>query len=316
MAKLPKGITLRDKPLPLAPGETPASRLASMGLTLGTGSPAPPVTIKDTTQAAVRQPSGVEGTFTDVKTGRPSGVSRGGETFFISGEDLSLFQQQQAQKNALSGSAGMGTIAEAAAQRADTQVRQQLLSGVGSQQQLGGVPGVEALTAPLITKTTAAQALAAGVTAAGTTAAATAITGPLSIPAAAAAGITVAIGTFISKITVEQRQNVKEANAIFQQTQQNMLAIINRLNGDMNYSPEQAIRDWNEELYNLEIAGINLRKLSNSATRKALSGGGDEMIRYNLWKSGEFPSMQAKFNNAFLVPNPQAPFLTFIPEAE
>ena len=49
------------------------------------------------------EPSNIEGTFQDVKTGRPSGVSRGGRTFFISGSDLELFQQQQDAKDALSG---------------------------------------------------------------------------------------------------------------------------------------------------------------------------------------------------------------------
>ena len=273
----------------------------------------PPTTIKDTSTPTSEPKAPLQGTFTDVKTGRPSGISVGGKNFFVSGEDLALLEQQQREKGNLSGSRSQGTIAEAAAQREDAMARQGLLQQIGPQQQ-AGLGGPPILTAPLITKTTAAQALAAGATAAGTTAAATAITGPLSIPAAAAAGVTVAVGTFISKITLEQRQNVKEANTIFGQSQQNMVAIINRLNADPNYSPEQALRDWNNELYNMEVAGINLRKLTEEPTRKILSGGGDEIIRYNLWRTGEFPSLQAKFTTAFMNPNPNSPFLTFIPE--
>ena len=278
----------------------------------GTGGTPAPTPGTGFAEVPVQAPP-LEGTFADVRTGRPSGISLGGKTFFLGGEDLELLKQQQEQKS-LSGSAFQKTIAQAAAERENIAARQQFLQQIGPQQELGQLGGPEILTTGLITKTTAAQALAAGVVAAGTTAAATAITGPLSIPAAAAAGVTVTVGTFITKITTEQRQNVKEANAIFSQSQQNMVAIINRLNADPNYSPEQAIRDWNDELYNLEIAGINLRKLTQEPTRKILSGGGDEMIRYNLWKSGEFPSIQAKFNNAFLAPNPNSPFLTFIPQ--
>ena len=281
-----------------------------------TNLPTSPITTKDTSVNPDEPASLLENTTMTGERGRPFGITKGGRTFFIQGSDLSLFQQQQAEKEALSGGATQGAIPlrEALAQRADMQARQELLSQLGPQ--AGLLPGVDLLTAPLISKTTVAQAFAAGGIAAGTTAAATAITGPVALGAAAAVGVTTTVGTFISKITVEQRQNVKEANIIFSQSQQNMVAIINRLNGDPNYSPEQSLRDWNSELYNIEVAGINLRKLTEEPTRKVLSGGGEEMIRYNLWKSGEFPSLQAKFINAFANPNPNSPFLTYIPETE
>ena len=70
----------------------------------GGGAVDAPVSGASTPEPVQKQPP-LEGTFTDVKTGRPSGVSRGGQTFFVGGSDLSLFQQQQAEKNALSGGA-------------------------------------------------------------------------------------------------------------------------------------------------------------------------------------------------------------------
>ena len=74
---------------------------------IGTGStqPTPPTTKGE--DAPIQQPA-VEGTFKDVETGRPSGVSRGGRTFFIQGSDLELFQQQQDAKDALSGGQTQG----------------------------------------------------------------------------------------------------------------------------------------------------------------------------------------------------------------
>ena len=96
----------------------------------GTGFVPPTIKGEDVAEVPAQPP--LEGTFTDVKTGRPSGVSIGGKSFFLQGEDLELFKRQQEEKD-LSGSAFQKTIGEAAAARELQQQpqlpREQLLQG-------------------------------------------------------------------------------------------------------------------------------------------------------------------------------------------
>lgn len=91
----------------------------------------------------VREPTRPLGTFTDVKTGRPSGIATPQGTFFgVSGEDIALLKQQ-AEKKGLSGSETMGgTIAEAAAQRETQGAQLQAAQTTGQAGQIPAMGGI------------------------------------------------------------------------------------------------------------------------------------------------------------------------------
>ena len=85
----------------------------------GGGAVDAPVSGASTPEPIQKEPP-LEGTFlTPTGTNRPFGLSQGGKTVFIGGSDLALFQQQQAQKNTLSGSSTqpIGSLADAAEAR-------------------------------------------------------------------------------------------------------------------------------------------------------------------------------------------------------
>lgn|SRR3990167_2037197 len=107
----------------------------------------PVTTIKDTTVNPQNLP-GVEGTFLDKETGRPRGVTRGGQTRFgLFGSDLELFQQQQDKKEGfgVSGAAGFNprkTLAENIAIQQALQKQSQAAETTGQAQK---IPSIQSL---------------------------------------------------------------------------------------------------------------------------------------------------------------------------
>ena len=114
-------------------------------LSIGTGFDDTPTTIKDTTQQPIEQQP-LTGTFTDVKTGRPSGIATPQGTFFVQGSDLELLKQQQLEKTTKEGLSGSeklgGTIAEAAAQRATQAGQLQAAQTTGQAGQIPSMGGI------------------------------------------------------------------------------------------------------------------------------------------------------------------------------
>lgn len=121
---------------PAVGGFTPAFQSIE-GLTpkSGTGSLTPVAGTGEVTPTAPAQPP-LKGTFTDVKTGRPSGIATGSGTFFgLNEADIALIQAGEARKG-VSGSEGMGTIAEAAQARELQQGQQQAAQTTGQARQI------------------------------------------------------------------------------------------------------------------------------------------------------------------------------------
>lgn len=168
-----------------------------------------------------------------------------------------------------------------------------------------GAAAPEINEAPLLSKEALLSSLGAGAAAGTSAATASALTG-VGATAAPVIGVTAGAvgfaGTILAKVTIDQRENVQEAKAVWKQSEGNMNVIINRLKTDVTYTPEQAVKDWSEELYNIEVAEINLNNTIRTPIKKSLSGGGPENIEFNLWKEGVFPSLQSDFNRAFLQP--------------
>ena len=104
------------------------------------------------------------------------------------------------------------------------------------------------------------------------------------------------------KISVEKKQDVKQAYAVFTTSKSNMDFIINQVNaGKMD--PATASEMWDEELANFYAAERNLKADTNTSLERFLSGGSDEMTKLEAYKR-RLPFKQQLLQQAILTPNP------------
>lgn len=126
-----------------------------------------------------------------------------------------------------------------------------------------------------------------------------------SVGTAGVAGVAgLALG--ITKLTLGQRQDVKNAYKNYQIVKPDFANIINQINTNPNYSIEQAAEDWIRAEDTMYIAQSNLEKRTRSAIGAELSGAEDELIAVTHFNEVVLPNLRAQFEATLLNPNPTA----------
>jgi uncharacterized protein YcfJ len=125
--------------------------------------------------------------------------------------------------------------------------------------------------------------------------------GPGTAVGAGAGFVFGAIAGAFSKISIQKRQDVKQAYAVFTQAKSNMGWIIDNVNSGA-LSPNQAAEMWDEQLANFNSAYRNLKLDTQNNLDRFLSGGADELAKIEAF-SMRVPALQQELQIAMLTPN-------------
>lgn len=110
------------------------------------------------------------------------------------------------------------------------------------------------------------------------------------------------LGAVFGKISLDKRQDVKQAFATYRATSSNMAYIINSANSG-KIDGITAANMWDEELANFYSAERNLKKMTEGKIGRELSGAMDEYNKVEGF-GRRIPTMQALLADAILTPDP------------
>jgi hypothetical protein len=174
------------------------------------------------------------------------------------------------------------------------------------------VPDLAIGTNPLEVGTALAAGLGGGIAGAGAVAAMGAGAGTLIAPGVGtviggvAGGLIGGVGgaavAFFAKISSSERQNVKEANAVFTASKTNIEGIKSNLNRGY-ISAQQAREQYAEAKMNIYASRNNLKKRTQNLVTDFLGDPGDELIKVNAYID-TIPDLDTEIQIAMLNPNP------------
>lgn len=118
-----------------------------------------------------------------------------------------------------------------------------------------------------------------------------------------AGGIIGGTGGTLTKISLSQKQDVKQAFKTFKGAKGNFAWIINKVNSGEITSVNQAVQMWDEELANFLAAERGMKELTSNDLNRFLSGGTDEMREIEAYKR-RLPELQQELITALMNPNP------------
>jgi len=145
------------------------------------------------------------------------------------------------------------------------------------------------------------------------------VTAGISIPVGTAAGAVIgavagAGGAILTKVSAQERQDVKNSYTLYKTSSSNMAKIINLVNAG-KMSPIDARIRFNEELANFYIAESNLKQDTSTSVKRLLSGGEDEMIKLDSFRRA-LPDIEVSLALAMMKPNPLAPQVSFTDDSD
>lgn len=132
------------------------------------------------------------------------------------------------------------------------------------------------------------------------------------VPAAIAGGAAGLLGSLVTKITIGEKQNVKEAMAIATASQTNINNLIAGVNAGI-VSPEYAIQELANQKQNLLLSQRLLKKKTQSSVGRALSAAQEEQAKVDAYLEDVYPYMEAKLKEAIISPNPNALLNSAVP---
>ena len=111
-----------------------------------------------------------------------------------------------------------------------------------------------------------------------------------------------AVGGAFTKLTVQKRQQVKEANKVFTQSKSNRAEILNMINAGL-LTEGQARELWQEEKQNIAAAHRALKFRTDNDLEEFLGNPRDELIAIESYLRLE-SQFDLEFEKALLAPNP------------
>ena len=111
------------------------------------------------------------------------------------------------------------------------------------------------------------------------------------------------VGAFTA-ISVDKREDVREAIEVYKGAKGNFAFIINEVNAG-RMAPMTASQLWNTELANFYAAERNLKRLNKNSLQRALSSGKEEARRIEAFKR-RLPELQRNLEVAMMRPNPNS----------
>lgn len=121
-------------------------------------------------------------------------------------------------------------------------------------------------------------------------------------------GIIGGAGTLFAKVSLDERQNTKEAYTNYKNAVKAQKATLNAINAGQ-ITPEVAAQAWAIQQRNLLIARAQLKEKTDNALGRQLSNAMDEYSTVDDYINYQQPFMTASLQKAILKPNPGA----FIP---
>lgn len=250
----------------------------------------------------------------DEETGKVSGITKNGKTFFLPPEEIKAFQDKQLKEQAITDNAILAN--EKARLQSQAGERERASADVGlnlpEADSLRDEPGID-------TAFQVAGATGGGIAGAGTVLGAASglaklgLAAPVPPQAKIALGIVglvagAAWGTYRA-ISADERDNVEKSTELFNGAKRNMISLMNRANHDPNASPWELQEKWDTELSNLHQAEKNLKKLTDEEVIRFTSGGEKEFTKLKAFLRLE-EGLTADFRLAILRPNSNAPIIT------
>ena len=110
------------------------------------------------------------------------------------------------------------------------------------------------------------------------------------------------LGGTLTKMTFSKKQDVKNAKQLFSSAKENMGKIITRMNQDPTYTAEQAVYDFNEQVYDIELADNKLKEETSTDFSRLLFGAQEERIKVEKWKEN-IPSAREALRQAIIRPD-------------
>ncbi len=121
-----------------------------------------------------------------------------------------------------------------------------------------------------------------------------------------------AIGGAYAKVTIQKRQQIKEANKIFTQSKKNKNEILNMINAGL-INEGQARSLWEEEKSNIALSHSYLKTQTQSDLNNFLGNPGDDLIAVERYlQLDQFYDLE--FEKSLLAPNPSK--ILFIPPTQ
>jgi hypothetical protein len=128
------------------------------------------------------------------------------------------------------------------------------------------------------------------------------VPGPGTAVGAVVGGVIGFAGGVLGKMSLDERQNVENANALFKQGKSNIGTILTNLNKGY-ITPEQAQIQFQEQIDDINLALLHLHA-ENKHLNKFLSGGANEEIKARSWADMNIPILRQALAVGIMTPDP------------